>query len=391
MTILGNDIIAGNTGNIYESYSIPFESGMPLITLIDFNNDGKVEILHFQKQNTSGFYPCILLYTNNGILYTDTLYFSLSSSPEKIFTSDFNHDGLTDLMVFSSSGYRIFYNQGGTSLQNMFVNSSTLNTGVTNHERMEMGDFNGDGIADFIWNDNNSANLYFEIGSANGTYSRHLAYTLGFNTCSKNKNDGTWSCMVVDLDHDGKSDVVLNLAKYSGIEMTYSETHTYWLLSNGTSLVKEKEATSLRKDDAKAGHLFAGDFKGNGYLEVANYGYDCYNGSNADTDPTVNIYSCSSQKVPGQQWAKGGLYLFFYDIRPRVYQRYRQQLSCPHYSGSALRHLTGQRIWRFSHSGSDQLHLQKTSRSSARSGPARLQRGNGHGDIHREINKKHDQ
>ena len=284
------------------TYGSVFFSGddMPFYSILDLKGDGRNEIIALERQGSNGQYTLHLLDYAGSNTPAYTINFTLQSAPKRMFTSDFNHDGLTDLMLVSDSGYRIFYNQGGTSLQNLFVNSSTLNNGVTNHERMESGDFNGDGILDFIWNDNYSSLLHFEIGNADGTFTHYQACNLDFNTNPLNSDEGTWNCMVTDLDHDGKSDVVLNLAEYVyniSTSWIYYNTHTYWLLSNGTSLTKKKEATSTRKDDAKAGHLFAGDFKGNGFFEVANYGYDCYNGTNANVDPTLNIYSCSNHNI----------------------------------------------------------------------------------------------
>ena len=269
---------------------------MPLYTAVDLNGNGKSDIIFLEKQGVNNHYALHITEYVGANSPSYTINLTLQSAPKHIFTSDFNHDGLTDLMIVSDSGYRIFYNQGGTSLQNLFVNSSTLNTCVTNHERMESGDFNGDGILDFIWNDNNSSQLFFEIGNADGTFTCQQAYNLDFNVINKNSDEGTWNCIVTDLDHDGKSDVVLNLACYYPIGI-FKDTHTYWLISNGTSLTKKKESTSNRESDAKVGHIFAGDFKGNGYDEVANYGYDCYNGTNTNTEPTVNIYRCGSHNI----------------------------------------------------------------------------------------------
>ena len=297
----GDQITNGCNSHVNYGTALVAGNEIPLYAIIDLNGNGKNEVAILEKQGTNNQYALHLseFAGNNTPAYLIDL--TLTTAPRRLFTSDFNHDGLTDLMIVSDSGYRIFYNQGGTSLQNLFVNSSTLNNSVTNHERMEQGDFNGDGILDFIWNDDNSSQLHFELGNADGTFTRQLAYDLNFNTCYKNTDEGTWNCLVTDLDHDGKSDVVLNLAQYNYYKMllgwNYKITHTYWLLSNGTSLTKKKEATSTREDDAKAGHLFAGDFKGNGYLEVANYGYDCYNGTNANVDPTLNVYSCSNHNI----------------------------------------------------------------------------------------------
>ena len=302
MRISGSDIISGNgyPGSI--GLHLIAGTEMPLYAFADLNNNGKTDVVILEKQAYNGkYYFHWKEFTNYNNNVFHNIGLTLTTAPKHFFTSDFNHDGLIDIMVVCSDGCRIFYNQGGSSLQNAFVDSSTLNTGLTNHDRLEMGDFNGDGIADFIWNDDNSGNLYFEIGSANGTYSRHLAYSLGYGVFSKNTDEGTWSCMIVDLDHDGKSDVVLNVAKYTyqGFppRLIYNSSHSYWLLSRGTTLTKKKESSSTRPDDAKPGHWFAGDFRGQGFFEVANYGHDCYNGSNVNTDPTVNVYSCSSQNI----------------------------------------------------------------------------------------------
>ncbi|MCR5366225.1 MAG: FG-GAP-like repeat-containing protein [Prevotella sp.] len=302
MRISGSDIISGNgyPGSI--GLHLIAGTEMPLYAFADLNNNGKTDVVILEKQAYNGkYYFHWKEFTNYNNNVFHNIGLTLTTAPKHFFTSDFNHDGLIDIMVVCSDGCRIFYNQGGSSLQNAFVDSSTLNTGLTNHDRLEMGDFNGDGIADFIWNDDNSGNLYFEIGSANGTYSRHLAYSLGYGVFSKNTDEGTWCCMIVDLDHDGKSDVVLSVAKYIlqniPICFVYDSTHSYWLLSNGTTLTKKKESSSTRPDDAKPGHWFVGDFRGQGFLEVANYGHDCYNGSNVNMDPTVNVYSCSSQNI----------------------------------------------------------------------------------------------
>ena len=293
--VLNHQCVNGSSQD-YTFGPITIGSEVPLYSIIDIDGNGQNEIVALEKQGTNNLYALHLLKYAGSNAPACIQNLTLTSAPRYLYTSDFNHDGLIDLMVICNDGYRIFYNHGGTSLEGLFVDSSTLNTSVTFHKHMEDGDFNGDGILDFIWNDNNSSQLFFEIGNADGTFTCHQAYNLSFDVKNKNSDEGTWNCIVTDLDHDGKSDVVLNLACYNPIGI-FQETYTFWLLSNGTSLIKKKESTSNWESDAKVGRIFAGDFKGNGYLEVANYGYNCYNGINANVDPTVNIYSCSSHSI----------------------------------------------------------------------------------------------
>lgn len=264
----------------------------PLYSIIDINHDGKSELIALEKTSSGGKYALHLAKIVNKDFIDSTVLLTLTSAPKHLFTSDFNNDGLIDIIVVCEDGYRIFYNQGGTLLSGLFVNSSTLNTQITNPQHISMGDFNGDGYPDFVWGNRDSYDLYFELGNGNGTFTRQLACTLPMRINIQNQEHGTWNCIVTDLDHDGKSDIVLNAYDY-----WQEKAYTCWLCSNGTSLSLKKVSTSSRMDDAKPGHVFSGDFKGRGYPEIANYGYDCYNGVNANVNPTLHIYSCGSQNV----------------------------------------------------------------------------------------------
>lgn len=288
--------------NIFNPYRICIPqkntSYFPLYVLDDFDNNGKTEIVVLERQKTTSLYECYLI---NQYELADTMYLSLPSSPQRLFSSDFNHDGLVDIMAVCENSSRIFYNQGDFWGMFNYQSGSTSDNQLVPHDHMETGDFNGDGILDFVWNDTDSDKLYFELGNPDGTFTQQLAYTLDFATRAKNIDDHTWSCVVTDLDHDGKSDMVVSVAKYTGLglwpNIIYDSTYTYWLHSNGTSFTLEKTATSQREEDAKAGHLFVGDFKGEGVIDVANYGNDCRNGVNANSNPTLHLYSCTSQGI----------------------------------------------------------------------------------------------
>ncbi len=292
---LGKNIAHGSTGSSQMGFMLSHATEMPLYAITDLDHDGKGDVLVLERQPSNGKYLCHVAHIGaNETVYNISL--TLTATPRKLFTGDYNSDGLADMLVVCDDGYRIFYNRGGVLSTNTFINSSTFISQSAVHHRMEQGDFNGDGIVDFIWNNHNSKDIYFELGNGNGTFTRRLAYTLPVKVLPKNTDAGTWNCLVTDLDHDGKSDVVINMAAYSSLG-GFQKTFTLWLLSNGSSLTLKKSASSNKESDAKAGHICVGDFKGKGWLDVLNYGYNCWGGNNADESPAMYRYGTSRQSI----------------------------------------------------------------------------------------------
>ncbi|MBQ8705856.1 MAG: VCBS repeat-containing protein [Paludibacteraceae bacterium] len=283
----GIDSIKGKVIKLSEAYELP------LYAVTDLDNDGKSDLLVLEKQHSNGKYPCHITHIDPQAT-VQNISLSLTGKPRKLFTGDYNGDGITDMLVICDDGYRVFYGQGGTLSANSFSTSSTLVALSNVHHRIEQGDFNGDGVSDFVWNDHGSNKLYFSLGNGDGTFTRRLAYILPYTVTSLHTDQGLWNCLVTDLDHDGKSDVVVNAA--AGLPV-FIKTYTHWLLSDGTKLILKKTASSNRKSDAKAGHICVGDFKGQGWLDVMNYGYDCWNGSNADVNPSIHLYGSSARKI----------------------------------------------------------------------------------------------
>jgi RHS repeat-associated protein len=283
-------------------YDLKYSDKIPLYTTGDFNNDGKDEIFYMEKGQSNNQYPCQIVGYNGTSFYGGSFNLDLTSMPEKMFASDFNGDGLTDVMIFYDGGYKIFWNQGnGISSQTLSNSSVYSSTTLANNKMIRPGDFNGDGLMDFIMNDTGStstgnSNWYFALNNGNGTFTKYLACSIPvFDQNFTAYDDDKFDCQVFDFDLDGKSDVVIHKAMYDKHDDwfsdpwgVYRETLTYWMRSNGTTLSQVSYARSTNEADAYSKLLVAGDFNGDGKTELMNYGYNCYNGSS--TTQTWRMY-----------------------------------------------------------------------------------------------------
>ncbi len=278
----GSDFINGSIANS-QGRDIAFNSGNLLRLLTgDFNNDGKSEIfIVFNNGNTC--YVKILGYDN---LPTSDFTFTMSSTPKDVIAGDFNSDGMLDIMIACENEQRVYWNQGGerSSLfaSNKYTNGTELNYAVNRW----LGDFNGDGTLDILFNHKNNHKLYFALGNNDGTFfvsttAAYIDYNFG--------NTTDMTCLVYDMDLDGRSDAFISLkAAYNGES---EKTHSFWLNSTGSGLVLNKKSSSLNTEDYSPRRFMLGNFKGMGYMELMNYGYDCYNSTNANVSPSLHLYT----------------------------------------------------------------------------------------------------
>lgn len=301
--------VYSNTMSGVFGYNLKSSSEMALYATGDFNKDGKGDIIYMEKGHSNNKYPGEVVGLNSGTtLYRATFNLTLPSKPEKMFVSDYNGDGLEDMIVFYDTGYTIFWNQGyGISTSTFTDSKKTTGTNIGYAWMIRPGDFNGDGLTDFIMNYTNDNQWYFAINNGNGTFSKMQACTLAIydQETDEKKDDNKFEVLVDDFDGDGKSDAIITKAMYKkeyytvlGIVLNswyaFNKTYTYWMRSTGTTLVQVASATSNRSEDALAYRYVMGDFNGDGQMELMNYGYNCYSSSNADTSPVWRLYRNSS-------------------------------------------------------------------------------------------------
>lgn len=291
--VYGNQLYSSTTALpwYFEQLNIPYTTKAPLNVFSDFNNDGKTEMFCMAQEGNQGLYYILYYYHfgNNGFLRKGRL-FPVPDDPQKLFTGDYNNDGLTDIITFHSSGYTIFWNNGGTDNTLPFDSihvKNVLNSGIADVRHIHQGDFNGDGLTDFLLNEEADSKYYFALSNGDGTFLKTEACDLDIAGQATAKDDGRFTFLVYDIDRDGRSDLVLVKAVYhnSGFPLysnVYHRTAVRWLKSTGTALVPFRTLTfDGHEDDALARNLLLGDFTGNGQVELMNNGRDLYtNGTN---------------------------------------------------------------------------------------------------------------
>ena len=284
---------------------------VPAHTLADFYNCGKMQVAFIETlPSTNGKYNFKLLMKNsNGGQVTRSMQMSFESNPKRLIAHDFNGDGMQDLLVLCRTGYAIYFNQSTTEGVLPFKETACIKNydgTLFNGQNLQIGDFNGDGLLDFIVETKGDDNWYFLLGNGNGTFSRKLACNIpdiGDKSYTERDNDKL-QCTVVDFNNDGKQDVIITKAFYEKKTQwfpkkewgEYKETYTYWMRSTGNSLVLHKKTTTTNANDALPGHIVVADFNGDGYEEILNFGSDILNASSSAM--SWKLYSSSRSMVP---------------------------------------------------------------------------------------------
>lgn len=278
------------TGKSYDA-AIGLYSGYetPIYTTLDVSKEGKDDLLFVEKQKYQDVYPARII-TFHDISNPELINFnfSLPKAPQRIFSGDFNNDGLMDVILVYEGGYKIYFNNGTNDLTTAFTEHNVFQgTSFGDEWRMEQGDFNGDGLVDILYC-KKDGNTYFALNNGNGTFDVKYAVKLDMVDKNTGKDDNYFTFVTYDQDGDGKTDLLVSKAdfKYHGglhNHYSYRNTLTDWLRSDGNKLILDKSVYTDNQDDAKSGNLIIGDFTGDGRVSVMNYGKNIYNANSSDS------------------------------------------------------------------------------------------------------------
>lgn len=307
-TIYGADVQQGRTDNIhhYINNLMSANSANPVFVTADFTGDGKSEIMYIEDDAVSGQYWAGIFTSDEN--RSETVYnvaLNLYGKPKKMFTGDYNNDGLVDIIVLHDTGYKIYYNNGyDGNIENLFTELRTkYGTDLSNSWRVRQGDFNGDGLIDFVQAKSGDGKLYLYFNNGNGTFDQVVTPDFGvYDYGDSTKDDNQYCFEILDLDNDGLSDIFISKAMYifhtGGIwgdsYYRYNRTYKKWLRSTGNNLELYQSYSIDRKDDAEERYTFVGDFDGDGSLELANYGAPHNMDDGNFSENQIYIYKCGT-------------------------------------------------------------------------------------------------
>ena len=253
-----------------------------------------------EQRKKDYYYPCTIVQFTSGTTLNRTkikltLPQGVSKDIEKVFVGDYNNDGLSDLILLYDGGYKVYFNNGGTGVASAFTENNTKSsTDFGNYWRIQQGDFDGDGLIDFVYNKARESCLWIAHNNGNGTFTHTKSPDIGVADHASNKDNRRFSLMAYDIDHDGRTDVMVCKAGYRHrgfprFRNDYTNTQVRWLYSTGTNLKLGNSYTKSREDDANESSIFLGDFDGDGNIELANYG-SLLNNTNSNFSEKINIY-----------------------------------------------------------------------------------------------------
>lgn len=207
-------------------------------TLGDFDGDGRLELFalntNLQNYFIESFDGRVSKYIERNIDNDNIISYALNAT-------DYDGDGTTELQVTLNLStvtlkYSIKINLAGTDVWTQNASGGNVNflTGATSFPREYPVDFNGDGLQDFIVNNDGTANLLISKGNIPGKPFSNDSYI----KIPVSNNCITGKPLYRDVNGDGKTDIIkINTSSVTfyistgiaGNFMEYSATNSlYW-------------------------------------------------------------------------------------------------------------------------------------------------------------------
>ncbi len=225
-----------------------------------FNNSGQGPG-PFDADKT--FVVRMLTHDGTGIVYRDvTLNGNDFVQPgRKIFILDYNGDGKSDIMALDGNACQIrtlFMDWTGTLYQDEQLYNGVFSSLQGAPDYFELGDFNGDGKVDFLFEDSNGN---WAVNFAKGNHGFETVLFTPSSPLSATFPDQAMK--VLDANGDGKSDIVVMTN-----DQYYTNTDLEVYLSNGKGFEHQLLDNFQPAFVPSNSELVTGDFNGDGRVDL---------------------------------------------------------------------------------------------------------------------------
>lgn len=251
-------------------------SSSPRKPIVDFNGDGKADILR-QEKYADGIRD-VEIYYSNGNAFNSPVSLSTwqrdcvsgAYGGTNLIIRDFNGDGKSDILRQESSadGVRdvsVLYSDGYNFNVgiNQLADQSVMYAGFGGGTKLLAGDFNGDGKADILRQEKYSDGIRdTEIYYSNGNgFNSPVSLSRWQWACVSSFSGGT-NLIVGDFNGDKKSDILrqeTNADNNSGVSILYSDGYNF-----NVGLNQLPDQSVMYAGFGGGTKLLAGDFNGDG-------------------------------------------------------------------------------------------------------------------------------
>jgi hypothetical protein len=221
-------VLLGNGDGTFQSVVLYYSGSQSTksVAIADLNGDGKLDVVVTNCSSAHGS-SCyhnkdsgslgILLGNGDGTLQAVVTYPTGGASPYAVKVADVNADGKPDLLVANECSAPEPYNCApgtvGVLMGNgdgTFQAAVTYSSGGAFAVSISAADLNGDGNLDIVVPNYGSRTLGVLLGNGDGTFQKASTYYLSTAYAPAE------SVAVVDLNGDGRPDIVVTTPEYSG-------------------------------------------------------------------------------------------------------------------------------------------------------------------------------
>ena len=267
--------------------------------ITDIDKDGLDDIVLLERATLSGSFPASIIHidVDAGTMTWQDFSMNLAGTPQRITSADFNADGMSDLLICTSNGYYIYWNQGGQFSDNNRYHG----TDFSECDVLEFGDFNGDGLPDMVVNKHSSNLWLYAInqGDKNSPFICRDIPKLQNMSAWNGSNGSEAYCFLQDLNGDGRTEIIAGMALYNNDEV-FQNAHMLILTpKNNTLAVLDSTSFVNSATFPSYNRIMQGDFDGDGYPEIMYYGGTFHSSSTDVAWHTIKAkdYNASTNRI----------------------------------------------------------------------------------------------